>query len=275
MRSSVALGMAILISTGCGMNDFRRVEELKTFRILGAVATDPEVAAGGSTTVRLYVSDINGGGRTITGSTEICIDPGVAFGAPVQCDHDPTKVTGSYSIDTAGDADLGSSNQYTGLATQAVTVNVPAQIFTGRNARDRNNGVSMLVIFRFDVDGRSLTAFRRVTATERTQKNTNPTIQEVRLNGGAINGKPAKDGALTIATSGPETYPVVNIDGSTEDRRENLEAAWYVSKGRLDRPKADVSETVTYKDEPPSEAMVIVVIVRDERGGTAIERRVL
>ena len=83
MKNLFLLSLFLLMS--CSDDKFNRVEELQGFRILGITATAPEVAPGGASTLQLIVSDLNGGGRTISGTTKSCIDPGISLGASVSC----------------------------------------------------------------------------------------------------------------------------------------------------------------------------------------------
>jgi hypothetical protein len=265
----------LLILAGCSDSKFARVEELKGFRILGVVASAPEVAPGGTSNLQLVVSDPNGGGRTISGQTRSCIDPGISLGASVSCDHDPTTVTGTYAIDFANDADLGSADLYTGVATQTLNVTVPAIIFTGRSARDQSNGVGYITIFDFDVDGKRVSAFKRVSATNRGSFNSNPSITNVLLNNVPLLAKPAKDDKLKVTTGVAETYNFINIDGSTEVKSEEVAVAWYVSYGELNKPKSEVEEDVKYLSSPPGSTMIIFTLVRDDRGGLALQKNVL
>ena len=271
----ILLLISFMLLAGCGDDKFNRVEELKGFRILGITATSSEVAPGGMSTLQLIVSDRSGGGRVISGTTESCIDPGIGLGAEVSCDHDPATVKTAYTIDMANDADLGSANLYTGLATDTVNVTVPATIFAGRSARNQFNGVGYITIFNFQVDGTTISAFKRVSATNRGTFNNNPTISNVLLNGVAIAVKPNKDDKFKVATSAPETYTFMNVDGSQKVKSEEQAVAWYVSFGELNKPKAEVNEDVKYLSNSPGSTMIVLCLVRDDRGGIVFQRSVL
>lgn len=273
MKIIIYLSLIFVIS--CSDDTFKKVERLENFRILGVLASSPEVAPGGTSNVQLFVSDVKGAGRSLTGTVEACIDPGISVGASVTCDHDPSKQTGSYTIDTINDADLGAANLYTGLASATFTANVPATILVGRSTREENNGVAYIVIFRFSIDGESVEVFRRILVTTRGTKNSNPTISSLALNGSALSTKPLKDDKLTVSANAPETYDFISDQGATEIKSEKLEVAWYVSSGKFDKPKSDVGEEVKYGDDPPSDPLVLAVLVRDERGGLAVDRVVL
>lgn len=268
------LVLLLLFLTSCGDDKFNRVEELKGFRILGVVATKSEVVPPDSSDLQLIVSDIGGGGRTISGTTKTCIDPGISLGAAVSCDHDPGTVNDTYDI-LFSDIALGVSNLYTGLAPDTVTVNIPATVFAGRSTIEQFNGVSYITIFEFTVDGKTETAFKRVTATNRGSINQPPSITDLLLNGTPIGvSKPNKNDKLQVTTAAPETYSFINVDGSQETKTEELQVAWYVSYGELNKPKAEAQEDVKYLSSPPGSQMVILSILRDDRGGVSIERAV-
>jgi hypothetical protein len=250
--------MLILLCLSCGEDNFQKVERLESFRVLGVEVDSPEVVPGIMVTLKVLASDVTGSG-IIPGTYEACIDPGISRGATVSCDHDPSKVSGTYNLD------LQALNQRTGLAAP-LTVTVPATILTGRTAEEQFNGVGYIVIFRFTVNGRESSAFKRIIATTRPlpELNTNPSGSALFLNGGTM-AIPQKGDELSLTTSAPESYDVIIADGSVETRTEKFEVAWYASSGNFDKSKAFVDETVEFQgDTPPA---FILAVVRDERGG--------
>ena len=262
-----------LLFYSCG-DDFKKVEVLSEFRILSIVANTPEVDPGPVLDVklRLFVSDVKGGGRLIKGTTVACIDPGIAFGAKVNCDHDPSAVPGTYDIDTRT-PDM-TSNLFTGLAADELIVRIPETIFAGRSTTEQFNGVSYIVIFNFTVDGKAVSVFKRIVATNRGSLNTNPTGSAVFLNGVAIASAPAKDDKLKVTTSSPETYNFINAEGDTETRTEVFQVAWFITQGKFDKPKSDVDETVKYLGDAATIPSLVISIVRDDRGGAEIVRKI-
>lgn len=268
MKLSLFLILFLFIS--CGDQDFKKVEKLDGFRILSVVTSTPEVTPGTAVTLQLFVSDVEGAGRVINGTTVACVDPGISLGAKVNCDHDPTAVTDTYTIDTTT-ADM-TSNLFTGLAADTLNVTVPAAILTGRSAREQHNGVGYIVIFNFEVDGEEITAFKRVVATNRGSLNSNPSGSAILLNETPISATPQKDDKLKMTSSAPETYDYINIDGSTDTRTEEFQVAWYVTKGEFDSPKSDINETIKYLSKAATGPSLVVGIVRDERGGVEIVR---
>lgn len=266
----------LIIVSSCSKNNFDKVEELKTFRILGIYSANPEVAPGDAgINLQLYVSDINGGGRSITLNVEACIDPGISLGAEVNCNHDSTKTTGTYTIDTVNDADLGAANLYTGLATDTFSVNIPAWVHTGRTSREKTNGVGYIIVFSAVVDGKLHKAFKRLLVTNRAVKNSNPTVTSMNLNNVAIATKPRDGDQLELTSGSSETYSFEEIDGSVTTKSESLKVAWYFSEGLVSSPKSDTGEKITFKSDPPNGNMLVLGVLRDERGGIAFDRHVL
>ena len=273
-----SLFFMLILLASCGGDNFNKVEVLKGFRILSVVMTTPatesEVQEGTLVRLKLYVSDVEGAGRSHVGTTTSCIDPGISLGAKVNCDHDPSAITPEFTLNT-NTPDL-SANLYTGLADDFVDVTVPVGIFTGRSAREQFNGVSYIVIFNFTVDGKAVSVFKRIVATNRGSLNTNPTGSAVFLNGVAIASAPApaKDDKLKVTTSSPETYKFINAEGDTETRTEVFQVAWFITQGTFDKPKSDVDETVKYLGDAATIPSLVISIVRDDRGGAEIVREI-
>lgn len=269
----IGIILSLFIFSSCGDDKFKKVEVVDSFRILAIVANEPEVAAGGSTNVFPYVSDPNGAGRTLSGTYEICLDSGVSFGANPTCENISGATTGSYTINFSTDADFA-ANGYTGLAATPVVVTVPSTIFSNKDSRQQFNGVAMLVIFRFTVDGKEISAFKRIFATNRGSYNINPSTPIVELNGSTLSSKPIAGDRLTL--SGPndeETFDYQNIDGAIESRVETYEVAWYVSSGKLLKPKISKNEdTQVSSSAESSSSFFCVSVVRDERGGVSTRR---
>jgi len=253
----------LVLMVSCGGDDFKKIEKLGEFRVLAVLVNNPEVPPGATVNVQLFVSDIKAAGRTIVGTTIACIDPGIAFGAKVNCDHDPAAVAGTYTVNTTG----MSGTLYTGLAADVLSATVPGTIFTGRSTREQFNGIGYIVIFKFTVDGESISVFKRIIATNRGSFNTNPTGSSILLNGGAIASFPDKNDELQATSSAPETFDYQTIEGNIESRTEKMQVAWYLTEGELDKPKSDVDEASKYLGNASTDPSLVIAIIRDERGG--------
>ncbi len=255
----------IILCLSCGDTKFRKVEELKTFRILGIKANTPEVIPGSSVNLQVLVSDLNGSGN-LSGNYITCIDPGISQGARVSCDHDSTASETSVSIDMT--ALQPSAAGRTGLSSETFSLTIPSStiIYAGRSERERANGVGFIAIFTIN----GVTAFKRVLVSSRTNAdvdngpNTNPSGSSLSLNGGAA-GLPSDGDVLSVATSAAQVYQQTRVDGVVETRTERYQVAWYTSNGEFDKPKAGIDEDTEFKgDDEPS---LIMAVIRDERGG--------
>jgi hypothetical protein len=265
---SVNFIVLLFLLSACGDDSFKKVETLGNFRLLGIVADTPEVDPNGDrfVDVQVLVSDIEGAGRTIQGTVQTCIDPGISFGAQVSCDYDPTSLPADYDINFQNDLGLGPANLYTGL-TNIHTVEVPVNILNARNSRDQFNGVGYIVIFKFTVDGKEIKAFKRIVGTNRGALNQNPVISDLLLNGSTILAFPANGDNLLVTSDAPDNYFYITSDNVTETRTENLQVAWYTSTGKFTLAKTNIDESTKYDSNPSSGASLVMAVVRDERGG--------
>lgn len=256
-----------LVLVGCGDDDLPRVETLQGFRVLAIIADKPELAAGDSANLRLLMSDVTGGGRIVSGSWRACPDPGIALGAEPTCEGVAgATAAAAFTLDFS-DAAFGDS--YTGLdTTNTFTVNIPANLLDGANTIQQTNGRSYVAIFRFNVGGTEVRAFKSLFVSNRGTKNNNPANPTIRLNGEALTRLPAINEVLTIDNlTDEETFQAYFSDGTLATLTENYELAWYVSKGSLSAGKVAERESVKFETAPPTGPFVTVVVVRDERGG--------
>ena len=266
--------LPLFLLFSCGDDSFRKVEELDAFRILAIEADTPEVAAGDVSNLNLYLSDPKSTGRNVTFDVKACVDPGIGRGADVSCDFDPGAFTDSLTVDTGT---LGSGAFNTGR-TSTLAITVPADILQNRSSLERFNGVGYIVIFTADIDGKEVKSFRRILVTSRPpgDRNNNPAISRLELNGSVLGAvKPKKNDDLSVIANAPENYSVILSDGSTENRAESYNVAWYLSSGTVNKPKAKVGVTVEYLDDPPADDLLVVAVVRDERGGVVVQEVVV
>jgi hypothetical protein len=133
------------------------------------------------------------------------------------------------------------------------------------------NGVPYLIIFTFNIEGIIHTSFRRIFITNRSSPNlnNNPSITSLNLNGGIIN-KPNLGDLLSLSFTGIETYELMNVDGVLENRTEKLVTAWFISDGELDNSKTNAEDSIVYKSNPPMAKLLIISVLRDDRGGVDV-----
>lgn len=133
-------------------------------------------------------------------------------------------------------------------------------------------------------------ALTRVTVSERLQKNKNPKLAALE-----VDGAPWPKGARLQLRAGAkvslvpratedsrETYSVILPDGNVE-RSESLVASWYSTAGRFDQARVDVSEGAPTAFIVPGSAEVpedpvperrtgtLWLVLRDGRGGQLFE----
>lgn len=273
MKTSFTLvylaAIGLLILTSCSGDDFPKYYKLGTLRVLTLVANNPEVAVGATVTITPVVSDIEGAGRTLTYEASACPDLGVAFGAEPTCEGNPLKV----SLGTGNVTGLAGPN-YTG-ATNTFNVTVPATTLLGRTTADQYNGVAYLFVYKVTApDGTNVRAFRRIIASSRATKNTNPTLTQILSNGSALAALPAGDVSLSADyTAGSiESYQVQLSDGTLNSKAESLTTTWFVSDGKVQYTRTIGGESTKFT--PPSAApagrnVLVIGVIRDARGGVS------
>lgn len=283
MKSVIRFILAFIVSVlmaNCGRDDMPKYQTLGDLRILTIVASAPEVNPGDTVTFTPVLSDLNGNGRTINYTVQACIDPGVANGAEPTCPiPDPASMqTGTITIPA------GTSGTYTGTVTPfSLTMPDAGTMFANRSVADQYNGVIYLVQYNISVpDGPAINSFLRVfvSTTAKTQKNQNPSIASVDLNDSPLPTTipmPTSGSNLrAVSTAGSaETYPFMNNDGTFLIRTEEMLNTWFVSDGEFDYSRTIGSTENLWTppaSKPSNRGMVILVVMRDGRGGTAFQK---
>jgi hypothetical protein len=277
------LGLAfvlVIMTTNCGKNDLPKYQTLGDLRMLTILADKPEANSGDQVTFTPVLSDLNGQGRTINFAVQACIDPGVATGADPTCQNpDPASIqTGTITIPA------GASQTYTGpVAPFSLTLPDAATLFANRSVADQYNGVIYLVQYNISVpNGPAINSFLRVfvSSTAKTQKNQNPSIASVDLNDSSIpNTIPMPASASNFRVISPpsssETYQIMQSDGSFLTRTEEMLNTWFVSDGEFDFSRTIGSIENLWNppgSKPSNRGMVIIVVTRDGRGGSAFQK---
>ena len=269
------------VTTQCGNEDnMPKYQALGELRILTVVASAPEANPGDTVTFTPVLSDLNGNGRTINYAVQACIDPGVGNGADPECPNpDPTSIqTGTATIPA------GASRTYTGPVTQfSLTMPDANTIFLNRSIVDQYNGVIYLVQYNISVpNGPAINSFLRVfvSTTAKPQKNQNPSIASVDLNGSPVPDTipmPTSDANFRVvsAESSSEAYQDMQRDGSFVTRTEEMLNTWFVSDGEFDYSRTIGSTENLWAppgSKPADRGVVIMVITRDGRGGAVFQK---
>lgn len=274
MKKLLAI-LGILACTSCNKNNFPLYVQLGGLRVLTlkALSNQSEVNPGTSGIVlQPVISDLNGGGRTLSVSVQTCADTNLS-GAPNGCANPDSTSTSSFSSTT-----LSSDGTYTGLAP-TITVNVPAAPanYAAATSSEQYNGVPYLVFYTISApDGSSVTALKRIIVSSpgKTPKNQNPAISGVTGNGtslAASNTFGTSVYTLNISFSvGPETYQTMNPDGSTTTQTESLSTTWFYTDGSTEFDRTydtDANQWTPPSSHPGGRAAVLVTVTRDNRDG--------
>lgn len=260
--------LVIAVSTfasGCGKDNFPRYTTLSGFRVLGLKATPPETTPGSTVAMQALLSDIGGGGRTVSYTVQLCSDPGIGFGSDPTCSGRSDTITSTGTINTL------TANTYTAAVTLP-NITVPSNIFSSRNIVDQYNGVAYLVVYTFVAGTTQIVAFKRIIASSKSIQNTNPSIIDMTVNNASLTALP--NGTVTvypsIVSGSQENFPVLNGNGTTSYFQENLTVTWFASDGSFSHQRSQNTDGNSYSapgSSPTDHATVLVGVVRDGRGG--------
>ncbi len=264
------------LTLGCANENFPKYQKLDSFRVLGIYANTPEVlvsALPATVTLTPILSDIGSGGRTITVSGSACPDPGVNFGAEPTCAQSPLKV--DLTIPSITPGAVASNSQLFGTpsltgSTPSFSVNIPTGFTSGRSTSDLFNGIGYLISLRFQAGDKVVLAYKRITVSNKSTPNANPSIVSVLANGVALTTLPAAAVNLTTETSAPAIYEMMDSSGAITSKAESLRVTYFHSDGLLKSARLSPSDTNLWT--PPSASPIgrpatIVVMVYDGLGG--------
>lgn len=264
--------LPLAMLAGCDRSEFKDVSVLGDLRVLAMPIDAPEVAPGTTVNVTPFVTDLKGGGRALSYSAEGCVDPGLSVGAELTCAGRPDRLV------IATDVALPlAAPDYTGSApTFAVTI--PANILDNQPATVQANGYAYLLFYTVKAaDGASVRAFKRIFASTKSPKNTNPVVSAVTGDGAPLGALPTALTKLevTLTPASFESYPQLDVDGRPVTKNEDPLVSWFVSDGTVDPIQDAVKEAVSW--QPPTAApagrpVLLVAVVRDRRGGDAVFR---
>jgi hypothetical protein len=264
-----------LFLIGCGGDNFDKYQKLGKLRILALVADTPEINAAGTVTVTPLMSFPDGGNTTLDISWEACPDPGIDFGAGINCDLSvaPLKISNTTTFNTSG----LSGSYYTGDIT-GIGVAIPAAAITLLSTLDANtqfNGYDYLFIMNISdpTSGQTIKSFRRIRISSKAggDLNTNPTIGgTIQQNGVNVTAYPTTKGDFLLdGVSSPQSYQLLSYTG-TQTLSEVMKIAWFSNNGSLQFARTDVDEKNEF-DPGSSTTGVLVAVYRDDRGGVAYE----
>jgi hypothetical protein len=270
-RSGSLALMLTLLSTlvsGCGSDTLPKPQKLGPLRVLGLIASTPEVAATGATVnIIPVISDTDGGTRILNYEWKSCLDPGIALGATPTCEGQ-TAITAPNSNTINRTSTQLANYPFTGSATNdSYSVVIPGNLLTTKSAFEKFNGISVLITFRLSVDGssESTTAFRRILVRDTTL---NPTPLNSKPGApSGITALPATETDLTpTLTESAQSYSVLSTTGAVLSRTEKLTVSWFTTDGEFEFSRTDGASA--NKWTPPSSGSPVgLLLLRDDRGG--------
>lgn len=269
----ISLFSFILLFISCGGDDFKQRSELDGLRILAVTSDIPEANQVGAISITPLLSDVNGEGRTLNYEYSFCPDPGINFGAEINCSQSllSLKEEGSGSFDLSTLA----ASFYTGTVS-SITINITSQMLgylSNLNAQLQFNGADFLFILtlRDPNTNETKTAYRviKLTSKETSQLNTNPTLGNIVSDNNALSSFPTGEIKLDVSNlSVPESY-VLQTNVGLRSFTEDAYVSWYSNAGEFLFNRTDPNEENTFK--PSKESGVIVAVYRDGRGGVSFE----
>jgi hypothetical protein len=265
-----ALILALLVS-GCSGDNFKKVYLLENLRVLSLAANLPEVNAGASVTITPFVSDRTGAGRSLSYRVIGCTDPGVTFGSDYSCEGQADRQ--EWVPLTAMPA---LAAPFYSEAAPSFSITVPSNILDGRSADDQFNGVAYLVFYEVVSSTETVTALKRIFASTRGTKNTNPVPTSVLAGGATLSARPQAQVTLTVDTPSSqfEDYEISNL-GQAIAQKEDLLYSWYVSDGELTEERSSSTKDTKWTPADPIPALgqtLLILVTRDRRGGESIQR---
>lgn len=269
-RGSLAAKFSmVLFLAGCGGSSLPKYYELRNLRVIALVADQPEVSPGGTATITPVVSDAFGGGRALTYEAELCSDPGVGLGATPSCAGNPTRV-----VLSSGTVTGLSAPNYTG-PVGTVVANIPATALVGRTSYDQHNGVAWLVTYKITTgQGEQVQSFRRIVVSNKTPKNSNPTLSDIQNSGASLTTLPTSKARLTgsVGAGSAETYQFQLVDGSFSATEETLQISWLTTDGTFQFSRTPPLSSNDFSPPVPAPAgrnVQLIGVLRDDRGGVA------
>lgn len=278
--------VAIFSLSSCGARKFSSVSHLDRLKILAIEVDRPEITYDpnvDSYTVQVlpFVSDIGGTGDLMI-EWQVCLDPGVSLGASPSCDGFSVA---SQPLQTGVSPAVGQSAEIFGDKTRtgkpqsgaiSLTFPFPRTLWSLYSQAQRSNGVAALVLMKVRrvSDGMTISGFRRVLISDRSQPNLNPILTDIKGDGVSLNGLPPGPVALTFESgTAPENYEFHKSDGSKISRAEVFEVSWFTSDGALEVSRTRDGENnrwdITNVEKPGAGKVVLVAVLRDGRGGVS------
>ena len=187
------LVLASALASGCAGEKMPKYSILQGLRVIGLQLDFPEVGFDGvstfsqaNITLTPVISDLYGGGQSLSYNLYHCIDPGVGVGAIPTCSGNPSRV----DVDTAEPIAPSAGGFETSVnrtgATSTITIPLSsldpsfyAAKFQSLTAAQKFNGFAILIFFELFPtadESKKITTFKRliVSGPAKVTKNSNP-----------------------------------------------------------------------------------------------------
>ena len=274
MKLYFVICLSFLIAS-CNAAEFTEFTELGDLRILGIVADSSEIdgTSTGAVNITLtpFISDISAAGRTFQVSVVSCLDTGFVTGNQPGCENPQVEVyPNANTFDTTS---LAASDHTGNMDPITITVNNPASLISGFSDQRKFNGVSYFIVFSLVNGSERLTAVKELVITTRTPLNQNPSISSVNFDGVALTSGPSSEGELTVsfgAGGEPESFQEQKNDGTLEATTESYLISFFTDREKVSPARILDGQSATYLAKE-SGSTRLVVVVKDRRGGTAIQ----
>lgn len=303
MRNSILTAGALLLSA-CGAQ-FKPETLVDALRVLSITAEPPEVAPGESAQLDILQLDPSRPGGKTTVVWVGCEPDPINFNRSACNDTSALLQPTAFATFPPGVRVLGFGTRAGYASARTLFDELPPEhpvrsngtsgpvlgVVIGEEVNPTSNDAELRELFgrieRQEIQ--TVMSLTRVTVTERLEKNHNPKLAALELDGVAV-PKGAKlqlrEGArmnlVPRATDDSrETYSVILPAGPSE-RSETLVASWYSTSGRFDQARIDVTGAPTQfivpgstevPDDPVPEKRTgtIWMVMRDGRGGQHFE----
>jgi hypothetical protein len=266
--------LLVLTISGCSDDKMPEFTKLDKLRIIALETATPEVNPGATVTVVPWVSDITET-TALSDSVSVCVDPGLAFGAPPTCDGNGTTV-----VLRTNQALTITGSDFTGSA-DAFVVNIPTDtiLFSNKTSQQIWNGVNYLIDYKLkNSSGVEISAVRRIVVSDvaKTAKNTNPVLSSILSEGVAMAALPVGDRvnlSTDLTSVSQETFQSKNSDGNLVSETEQVAVTWMVTDGETKYARSEIATTNLYTAPgvaPTGRKAHIFAVARDNRGGVKV-----
>jgi hypothetical protein len=310
------LSLTVLLSalaSGCAGEKMPKYSIVQGLRVLGLLLDFPEVGFDGvstfsqaNVTLTPVISDLYGGGQSLSYNLYHCIDPGVGVGAIPTCSGNPSRV----DVDTAEPIAPSAGGFETSVNRTGATANITIPLssldpsfyaakFQSLTTTQKFNGFSILIFFELFPtadESKKITTFKRliVSGPAKVTKNSNPSALTFLRDGAPLGTSlPTVKSSLDafVPAIDFQSYLFMDASGNTSSLTESIETAWFLtgpedvkcSKEKECTTDGLFSLSRTIPGElnvftppevaPPTDrGRILIGIAKDNRGGAKVTR---